>query len=224
MHTATHGRTTAPSGPARELLSHALGTRAKVACLRVLSLTTGHLTQRDVARRAGVQHRSSQLALDDLARLGLIRRIQGGRDFLVSLSTDHVLSAAVRALFRAESEFFLALRQDLVRALMDGPRRRRPASVVLFGSVARGDDAPGSDLDLLVLTPETDDVEPALTRLDSARGHMLQRYGYALRPIAYTVADARRRWRRREPPLPHIVQDHIVLGGPPLQELLDGAN
>lgn len=211
-------------GPIREPLSYALSTRAKVSCLRVLSIASSGLTQREVARRAGVQHRSSQLALDDLVALGLVRRLQGGRDFNVSLNDDHRLSAVIRELFRSESEFFLALRSELAAAATDAPRPVRPSSLILFGSVARGDDQLGSDLDLLLLAWTAAGIEPALVRIGQAAGRLRDRYGCELRPIAYTVAEARRRWRRREAPFPDIVRDHIVLVGPPLREVIDGKN
>lgn len=42
---------------------------------------------------------------------------------------------------------------DVVRDLVD---RFDPIRVILFGSVARGDDGPDSDIDLLVVLPEVD--------------------------------------------------------------------
>lgn len=218
----TQRRGKAPLGSlAREPLSYALGTRARVACLRLLSLTPGPLTQRELARRAGLQHRTSQLALDELVALGLVNRLQGGRDMLVSLNHDHYL-AGIAKLFLAESEFFLALRSDLVEAAIGAPRTARASSVVLFGSVARSDDRPGSDIDVLVITRTAADIAVVLSRLNDAGDRLRRRYGYALRPIAYALADARRRWRRRAQPLEGVMRDHVVLAGPPLRELLDG--
>lgn len=213
----------APIGSvAREPLSYALGTRAKVACLRILSLTSAQVTQRELARRAGLQHRTSQLALAELVLLGLVRRVEGGRDMLVSLNTDHYLAVGVAELFLAESEFFLALRSELVSAAAAAPRNARPVSVVLFGSIARGDDRPSSDIDLLVLTAGAAATERVLSELERAGDRLRTRYGYVLRPIGYTLAEARRRWRRREPPLPDVMRDHVVLFGPPFRELVDG--
>ncbi|MGQ0815370.1 MAG: nucleotidyltransferase domain-containing protein [Gemmatimonadota bacterium] len=210
------------ASPVREPLSYLLGTRAKVACLRVLAASTELLTQREVARRAGVQHRSAQLALEDLTALGVARRIEGGRDFLVGFNNAYELGASLRAIFNAEAGFFLALRQRLARIATDAPRGARITSLVLFGSVARGDDQPGSDLDLLVITRNADATEIALARINAAAEEIRTALGYMVRPIAYTVTDARSRWRRREPPFPEILSDHIVLAGPTLRELLDG--
>src|SRR3990172_2055699 len=68
-----------PSGSAtREPLAFALGTPAKVSALRALAGAGEPLSQRDVARRAGVQHRSARLALDELVLLGIVFRPGGG--------------------------------------------------------------------------------------------------------------------------------------------------
>lgn len=213
----------APVGSlAREALSYTLGTRAKVGCLRVLSTVPGMLTQRDVARRAGVQHRSSQIALDELVAVGIVQRFAGGRDMLVNLNRDHQLSGAIAQLFQSESELFLSLRGALAGIAVGAPTGAQPLTVALFGSVARGDDAPGSDVDLLLITAGRSTVEPALARASVIGGHVQKRFGYSVRAIAYALSEAQRRWRRREPPFPEIMRDHIVIAGQPLRNLLRG--
>ena len=216
-------RTKAPAGgPAREPLSHLLGTRAKVSCLRVLASTEGLITQREVARRAGMQHRTAQLALEELIALGVVRRVEGGRDFLVGFSDAHALSVALRQLFQSEAAFFLALRQRLAAVAATAPRSAAIKGLILFGSVARGDDRIGSDVDVLVVTRSEAAIDSALAHVSAAGGQVREVFGYAVRAIVYTEAELRSRWRRREAPLPDIVRDHIVLAGPALGDLLDG--
>jgi predicted nucleotidyltransferase len=209
-------------GPVREPLSYILGTRAKVGCLRILSAIADPISQREVARRAGVQHRSARVAMDELVALGLVHRLEGGRDFLVSLNPHHHLTAALRELFRVESRYFVELRRELAERARRVPRPRAVRAVVLFGSVARGEDTPESDLDLLVITDDDVTRERVLERVtEEARG-LWEAFGCRVRAIGYTLAEARRRWRRREPPLPEVARDGLVLVGPPLAELLGG--
>ncbi len=52
-----------------------------------------------------------------------------------------------------------SLKQDLIRALKEFPINRAS----LFGSFARGDDHPGSDIDILI------DIEPTLSIFDVLR-------------------------------------------------------
>src|SRR3990172_3371598 len=110
-----------PSGSAtREPLAFALGTPAKVSALRALAGAGEPLSQRDIARRAGVQHRSARLALDELVLLGIVSRHAGGRDYLVRLNHAHRLAPALRELFSAEAGHFL----DLPRPPAPGPPPR----------------------------------------------------------------------------------------------------
>jgi predicted nucleotidyltransferase len=209
-----------PTGSAaREPLSYALGTRAKVACLRILSLADGPATQRQVARRAHLQHRSVQMALDELVALGLVTRVQGGRDFLVRLNAGHRLAASIVDAFRAEAAHFLELRRRLLELAAPNRRGSEITSLMLFGSVARADDDPDSDLDVLVVAS---DPEPALQRLQGGMDDLRRVFGVRVKPIAYSVTDARRLWRQRGPLLRQIAKDGVVLFGSPLPNLVNG--
>jgi predicted nucleotidyltransferase len=209
-------------GPVREPLSYALGTHGRVRTLRVLTLIREPITQREVARRARLQHRTVQLALDDLVHLGIVSRIQGGRDFLVSLDRGHRLAPPLAQLFRVEAEHFLELRSALSRLVADEQRQNGVLSLVLYGSAARAEDSTESDLDLLVVAENAVAVESALTRLEVGKEEVQQRFGVSLHSIGYTLAQARRIWRQKRPPLHDAQRDGIPLVGPPLRQLLSG--
>lgn len=217
--------TKAPTeSPVRDPLSYFLGTRAKVACLRILALIAEPVTQRELARRTGLQHRTIQLALQDLVTLGLVTRIEGGRDFLVRLNREHRLAPAVHEMFRREAEHFLELRRALVEAAARGKRNAGLVSLLVFGSVARGEDDVSSDLDVMVIAADAAAREHALERLEAAADNLRRRFGVRLRPIGYTVARARRLWRARRAPFPDVGRDAIVLFGKPVAAALNGAD
>lgn len=209
-------------GPLRAPLGALLGTGAKVAALRVLAAAGGPITQREVARRAGIQVRSAQVALDDLVTLGLVARTQGGRDHLVTFDRRHHLAAAVEALYLTEADAFRALRERLDALVRAHPAHRHALSLAVFGSGARGDDVAGSDLDLFLVTADAVSRDALADALRSARDELHARFGVEPKPLAMTLAEARRLWRARRPPLPGIVADAIPICGPPLRELLGG--
>ena len=68
----------------------------------------------------------------------------------------------------------------------------RPARVILFGSVARGDDAPDSDIDLMVVLPSLD----YLQRRELA-GHLRSRLSTPA-PVQLFLTDERECERRRD--------------------------
>jgi predicted nucleotidyltransferase len=216
------GVTGRPAGPLRAPLDYLVGAPSRVAVLRVLAAGGAPMSQRELARRAGVQVRSAQQAVELLLALGVVERIVGGRDHLVSLNRRHELAGRLVALFDAEAELFRGVRERLHGWAQEGGRRRIVSAVVLFGSGARGDDTPASDLDVLVVTAGS----PARSRVEEAFAEVAAdlrlRFGVDARALVLGRGEARRRWRRREAPLPDVVADGVAVVGPAPRELVGG--
>jgi predicted nucleotidyltransferase len=206
-----------PAGPLRTPLSYVLGTPAKVAVLRLLAAGGDPMSQREAARRTGIQVRSAQRALDDLVAVGVITRFAGGREHLVRLNPEHRLATQLRLLFDAEADHFRGLREALhAVAAADRPA---PAAVLLFGSAARGDDRLESDVDVLAVAGTAADTGPLLERFMAAAAGLRARFGAELRPVVLTLADLRRQWRRADSLPRHAAADAVLLYGRPLTEL-----
>src|SRR3989440_3670759 len=132
---------------APHLLEHVLGAKSKVATLRVLINSKIGFSGSSVAKRAGMGLLAIQNALADLEGLGLVRVERGSVEHRYRLNFKHYLvGQGLRALFEAERGIAKALAHDL-RPLLKG----QVLSAGLFGSFARGEAKPGSDIDLLVI-------------------------------------------------------------------------
>lgn len=126
-------------------LDTVLGTRARLGVLRPLAtFPNREFTGREVARLAGLTAPGAIRALEELERTGLVHGRVIGATHLWSLSSEHLLTATVRGLFRQERTHMDALQGALRRGLRGLPLRR----AVLFGSVARGEENADSDVDL----------------------------------------------------------------------------
>ncbi|MBU6364717.1 MAG: nucleotidyltransferase domain-containing protein [Gemmatimonadetes bacterium] len=204
--------------PLHAPLGVVLGTRAKVDLLRVLTAGGAPLSQRELARRAGVALRSAQAALADLCATGVARKLEGGRDHLTLLNERHRLAPALIALFRAEAEVPLGVRQALATlARGDGSP---PLGVYLFGSVARGEETVESDLDVLLVARNAAHRELLLERLLAGADTLAAEFGVTASPLAYTLGEARRGWKAGAAPWPDLARDVLPVLGPPLAELL----
>lgn len=82
-----------------------------------------------------------------LVELGIAEREAGGSALLYGLNRDHLAVPAIEALVELR-----ALLVDRLRAELAG-WDVQPAAAALFGSAARGDGGPSSDIDLLVVRP-----------------------------------------------------------------------
>jgi len=115
--------------------------------LGVLSRTGSELTMRGVASLAGTSVQQTSVVLAHLVSLGMVTRREAGTAALVGLERSNAAVVAVLALARLHNAVLGLLREE---AHNISPA---PASLVLFGSFARGEARPESDLDVLAVRP-----------------------------------------------------------------------
>lgn len=173
---------------------------------------------RELARRAGVTLRSAQAAIADLYAMGVVKKLEGGRDHLTLLNGQHRLASALIALFSAEAELALGMRQSLV-ALARGDRKP-PLELYLFGSVARADETSESDVDVLLIARNAAHRVLLMDRLLAGVDMRRAQYGATASPVVYTIGEARRGWGKRADLWTDIARDVVSIFGPPLSELL----
>ncbi|MEA2275525.1 MAG: hypothetical protein QOC78_485 [Solirubrobacteraceae bacterium] len=122
--------------------------------LRVLTGTSEPMTGRQVHRLvAHGSNRTVQLALDRLTSEGLLDVREHGPSKLYTFNREHLAADAVVELMSLRARLFERLRSEFSRW------RPAPAHVSLFGSAARGDGDAESDIDLLIVRPDTVDAE-----------------------------------------------------------------
>lgn len=93
-----------------------------------------------------------------LVELGLAEREAGGSALLYELNRDHLAVPAIEQLAELR-----ALLVERLRAELAG-WECQPVAAVLFGSAARGDGGPDSDIDLFVVRPAGVDEDDAAWR------------------------------------------------------------
>jgi predicted nucleotidyltransferase len=141
-------RRSTPQSHLRYPLTRLIGSGGNVRVLRALSGYAAPLSATQLAREAGLTPQGIRLVLDDLAGQGVVTAHGQGRSRVYAIDVAHPLVPALRALFAAEHarwERLLTRLRDLVgdEASVD--------AAWLYGSVARGEDDPASDVDLALV-------------------------------------------------------------------------
>jgi len=118
---------------------------ARGAVLAVLLRTGKPMTGRNVHAMVGAGHSlwAVQEALKELVLVGLVEADAYGRSMLYRLNEGHALVPSLRA---------MAYPVDVLTHVVSGASDGADA-VILFGSIARGESGPGSDVDLAVIAP-----------------------------------------------------------------------
>lgn len=156
--------------------------RSHVRVLRALHRLPDGLAAsgREVARRSGTTHPTALRALTILLETGLVRAVRSPNGDAYELDRDHVLSDRIAELYRTEA----AVGQELESFLRDEllALSGKVEWATLFGSVAWGDSAPTSDIDLAVSCPDAEivDIEKAIEALSDVAW---RRFGNRVSPL-----------------------------------------
>jgi predicted nucleotidyltransferase len=186
-----------------------------MAILRVLQDNREGMSGRAIAREAGINHQVCAQALRHLEGLGLLQRQGQGRTQLIRFHFDNYLvKELIFPLLKRERDFQDHMRQDIAKAF-----RGKALTITVFGSVARGQDVPGSDIDVLIVS-EGSNKNQALEKATGYSAEFKRKYGLRLSPIVMTPLEARRRAKSSEPLFKNILTEGIDLLPYKLQEVL----
>ncbi len=141
-------RTSAAQSHLRFPLTRLLGNGGHVRVLRALMAYGAPLGASQLAADSGLTPQGTRLVLDSLVAQGLVGVLGQARSQLFTVVPQHPMAAALQALFQHEQARWSEL-QDALRSTLEADRQVR--SAWLYGSVARGEDEPRSDVDLALV-------------------------------------------------------------------------
>lgn len=200
---------------------HVFGTSLEPVVLQVLWRTTSSMTGAQVHRLAGTgSDQGVRLALERLVRYGIVRSRQAGRATLYTLNREHLAFPAVDGAFSAlqPGRAFRSLVEAIVTEHF--PDDPSTVSVALFGSVARGEARPDSDVDVLVVVPDSYS-EPAQRVADDLRA-LEPRIGQWIQVYLTDPDRLREAVETRDPIVQSFQDDSEHLHGPDVRTYLRG--
>ncbi len=163
-----------------------LGSTLKVRTLRVLRRYPGReFTTRELAREVGASDVGVGKAVDDLEAYDVVRRRHIGRSYTVRANPDSALLQAAEPLFDREEKLGTRFRKAVQRWCA----REGVEYAALFGSAARGELGPDSDVDLLVVSRSARALYDALPRLAEETRRLV---GRPLSPLVLSPEEFRR--------------------------------
>lgn len=191
-------------------LDQILGSPALVRVLRVLAGHGASLGVSDIARRTRLALPSTRAALRRLLESELVTGVGAGRSMVCALRFEHPLAGALTALFAAEREQADSV-LDAIRVAAND-LRPRPLAVWLYGSVARGEDTPTSDVDIAMVSAQPEPSAQA-DALRETIANALPARAHRVSVIAFAPADVRRLAAESAEIWTELLRDAAVLVG-----------
>jgi len=170
--------------------------------LRALFAAPGPgLTIRELALRSGVPYATTWRVVEDLRRLGALIAVTVGASRQVRVNTGSPLLDDLRRIAAVE---FAPHRQAARRFASLASCVHVVRRVILFGSVSRGEETVGSDVDVAVVLDRKS--RAALSDLDGFAVQVLDETGLVVVPVAVTLPEI-----ARGGPFPRTLESGEVL-------------
>jgi predicted nucleotidyltransferase len=154
------------------------------------------MSEREISRILSVSHMSVNRTMRELAAMNLVNATRAGTAFLWNTNRrSHAFAVFSKAL-----ESFSGVPtpiEELKKAIREILPLSHIEKIILFGSVAKRKERPGSDIDLFVLIKGEEEkalLEQALERLGIL---CLEKFGHPLSPYLRTRAEKRARGQLR---------------------------
>ena len=162
-------------------LEQAVGNKLTIRLLRTMVNYQGKIfTVRGLAKTAKVSLNETALTIHDLEKLGIIRIQPIGRAYHLYLNEkNYILNKIIEPMLNAEKNTFDKLFQILKKHLTT----KKVTSTALFGSVSKGEEKNGSDIDLLIIS---DDFDNANLVISAAADEVLEVFHSKISPIIFT--------------------------------------
>lgn len=171
------------------VLDNIFNSGAHPVVLRTLLDSTTGYTGREVARFSGIHPHTALKTLTNLEELNIVKRQRGGRDHIFTLNRENYLVCEViLPLFQKELQFRDEVYKKLAKIL-----KGKVVSALVFGSTARKEEKPASDLDVCCVVEKKSDVENVRDLLNNSSQSLYEKYGIKISPVFFTIPEFKRK-------------------------------
>ncbi|HHT9137771.1 MAG TPA: nucleotidyltransferase domain-containing protein [Candidatus Wunengus sp. YC60] len=197
----------------RRVLESIFGSLARVNILRVLSNSPQPLSGRQVGELAGLTHRGAIHALKSLVELGAVKQRKVGKAYQYSLSKGNIfVEKIIIPCITAEAGLFDNLKRDI--SVYFG---KDSISLILYGSLARGEEKKGSDIDAIAVVKDEVRKSEVEEKTASKVSYFKNRFNGILSLHCFTLDEIK--GKKSLPLIKSVIKEGIVLSGKPLRDL-----
>ncbi len=189
------------------MLEKIFSSRSKVRLIRVLvENPRREFCLEDLVKETGLSFGTAHPALKDLVSSRLLVTRKVGRSTLYKINEKSLIFHELEELVTKEKRVMERIAREFVTKL----DKTDIKTVVLFGSVARGEATEKSDIDLLFVFKNDEKAKKAI---DKHAREFLDKYDVELVPVFLSIRDAEKRFRAADEFILNVIAEGKVLFG-----------
>lgn len=198
----------------RNVIESIFGSSARIHILRVLFNSPQPLSGRQVGELSGLTHRGAIHAMESLVKLGAVKQRKVGRAYQYSLSRNNIFAEKIiTPCIKAEAGLFDGLREDIAKSF-----GRDTISLVLYGSLARGEEETSSDIDVIAVVKDKRKKSEIEAKAASMIPYFNERFHSLLSLHCYTSDEIKS--KKSLTLIKSVIKEGVLLYGKPFKELL----
>ena len=197
-------------------LEKILDSQAKIAILRVLaSGLDRRMGGSEIARAARFSVPSTHDSLKALHAAGIVTmELIGNQHVYILNHKDRIVQKVIVPMFKTEGDWKKDAGERIIQGMKDSGILQAVVSVILYGSIQRGDAKPGSDMDLAVVVRKASDLEKVKDVFLGVVASDIGAY-FAIKVDAYikSVDEFRVLLKENKPPVSTLIKAYSTLYG-----------
>ncbi|WP_234838760.1 nucleotidyltransferase domain-containing protein [Sinorhizobium meliloti] len=192
----------------RNPLTNILGIDSNLRVLRTLVQHGGMLSASEIVRVSKLSRDGVRRGLLALESSGMVTSSGSSHARVYRFNASHFLAPALGTVFGAEKERFMAILDTLRQTAVN----KTIHSLFIYGSAARGEDGPDSDLDV-GLVAHANHLSEVVESVREELRQPAERLGFLPNVVGLDFEDVRRLSKDNDPWWEHVKQDAVVLFG-----------
>lgn len=200
----------------KQVLDYLFGKKSKLKILRFFSLYKKEGNVREVSKKVDITVPNTSRILKELEYEGVLVSKKIGRSVLYALNPKHYLvKMIILPLFRKESR----IRKALVKYLKS-KLNFSIESIVLFGSVSKGEEEPTSDVDLLFIVSDKTIPAKLEEKIFVINNQIISEFGNSVSPMVIKKSVFLKRLKKGDKLINNILKEGEVIEGKMISDIL----
>lgn len=200
-------------------LDEILNQPSKIKIFRFLFNEKDEYSGRAIAKAISMSVSYTHLNLQQLRNTGVINVRRKGNLVLYSLNeNNYFIKNLIAPLFTKEKALYPNLVALIKRYILKD--KISVISIAIFGSVAKMEDKPKSDIDLLILTTSVNSRDKVIKLTDDLDIKLAKDFNIALSPYILTKKEAIEKHTKKEAIMESILKNNKLIYGDPIERIL----